>query len=65
MDIQCSYVLLEVHDTNLTVGVPLDSADVVGLRAVLDGAMASLGGSLVSSRKRISGGRFSTRSGRR
>ncbi|WP_262107197.1 CarD family transcriptional regulator [Arthrobacter sp. Marseille-P9274] len=33
---ECSYVLLEVHNTNLTVGVPVDSADAVGLRPVLD-----------------------------
>lgn len=38
---QRGYVLLEVHDTNPTVGVPVDSADAVGLRPVLDGAMAS------------------------
>lgn len=33
---QCSYLLLEVHDTDLTIGVPLDGADTVGLRPVLD-----------------------------
>ncbi|MEV7647019.1 CarD family transcriptional regulator [Arthrobacter sp. NPDC089319] len=35
---ECRYVILEVKDSNLTVGVPVESAEEVGLRTVFDEA---------------------------
>ena len=38
-----TYVMLEIHNTNLTVGVPVENAEEVGLRKILDaGQMEAL-----------------------
>ena len=33
---ECRYLMLEVRDSNLTVGVPVESAEKVGLRSIFD-----------------------------
>ncbi|MFT4470632.1 CarD family transcriptional regulator [Arthrobacter sulfonylureivorans] len=33
---ECRYVMLEIKDSNLTVGVPVENAEEIGLRTVFD-----------------------------
>lgn len=37
-NVECHYVILEIQNTNLVVGVPLDQAEEVGLRTVFNQA---------------------------